>query len=80
MRDRGYFRYVRNKAIARKKRISRGTYGLDWYSVDGKYSKGKVHCGCGLCKWGRKYGVPAWALHRQEIAMLEEMKEYGECA
>jgi len=31
---------------------------FDWYKHDGQYSKGKVHCGCGLCKFGRKYGVP----------------------
>ena len=80
MRGREYSRYVRNKAIARKKRISQHVYGFDWYPNDGKYSKGKIHCGCVLCKWGRKHGIPAWALHRQEVAMLEEMKDYGTCA
>ena len=57
-RDIAYRRYVRNKVIQRKKRISRAIYGLDWYKCDGKYSKGKIHCGCELCKFGRKYGLP----------------------
>jgi len=54
----GYRRYVRNKIIQRKKRISNSVYGIDWYHHDGQYSKGKIHCGCGLCKFGKKYGLP----------------------
>ncbi len=54
-----YRRYVRNKTILRKKRLSNSVYGLDWYKHDGQYSKGKIHCGCGLCKFGRRYGLPA---------------------
>ncbi len=53
-----YRRYVRNKTILRKKRISNSVYGLNWYNHDGKYSKGKIHCGCELCKFGKKYGLP----------------------
>ena len=53
-----YRRYVRTKAILRKKRISNSVYGLDWYKHDGQYSKGKIHCGCGLCKFGKRYGMP----------------------
>lgn len=43
-----YRRYVRNKTILRKKRISNSVYGLDWYEHDGQYSKGKyiVVVGC----------------------------------
>ncbi|MCR2051210.1 hypothetical protein NSB25_28800 [Acetatifactor muris] len=54
----GYRRYVRDKTILRKKRISKAVYGLDWYKHDGQYSKGKIHCSCGLCKYGKKYGLP----------------------
>ena len=57
-RGRGYRRYVRNKTILRKKRISNSVYGLDWYNHDDQYSKGKIHCGCELCKFGKKYGLP----------------------
>lgn len=57
-RNRAYRRYVRNREIQRKKHISNAVYGFDWYKHDGQYSKGKTHCGCGLCKFGRKYGMP----------------------
>lgn len=52
-----YRRYVRNKTIIRKKRISNLVYGFDWYRHDGQYSKCKIHCGCGLCKFGKKYDL-----------------------
>lgn len=57
-RGMGYRRYVRNKAVIRKKSICRSVYGFDWYQHDGQYAKGKIHCGCGLCKPDRKYGLP----------------------
>lgn len=57
-RNMAYRRYVRNKTIQRKKHISNAIYGFDWYHRDGQYSKGKIHCGCGLCKFGKKYGLP----------------------
>lgn len=65
-RGREYRRYVRNKTILRKKRISHLVYGFDWYKHDGKYAKGKIHCGCGLCKFGRKYGLPTINDMREE--------------
>lgn len=40
-----YRRYVRNKTILRKKRISNVVYGFDWYKRNGQYSKEKIHCG-----------------------------------
>lgn len=57
-RGMAYRRYVRYKVIKRKKRISNAVYGLDWYKHDGQYSKGKIHCGCGLCKFEKKFGLP----------------------
>lgn len=53
-----YRRYVRNKTILRKKRVCKSVYDIDWYKHDGQYAKGKIHCGCGLCKYGKKYGLP----------------------
>ncbi len=41
-------------------------YGLDWYRHDGKYSKGKIHCGCGLCKFGKKYNLPTIRCMREQ--------------
>ena len=76
-RTRAWRREQRNKQIRRKKRISKH-WGFDWYSVDGKYSKGKIHCGCGLCKWGRRYGLPTLRTVRElskfhnELSILKE--------
>lgn len=80
-RGRGYRRYVRNKTILRKKRISNLVYGLDWYHHDGQYSKGKIHCGCELCKFGKKYGLAATRDMREflrEKILLDDYKIYNE--
>ncbi len=61
-----YRRYQRNKVIQRKKRISNMIYGFDWYKFDGQYAKGKIHCGCGLCKVGKKYGLPTTRTLREK--------------
>lgn len=67
MRDKAYLRDVRKRKIQRKKHISKAVYGLDWYPHDGQYSKGKIHCGCGLCKFGKKYGLPTIRDIREKI-------------
>lgn len=77
MRDRGYIRDVRRRKIQRKKRISKSVYGLDWYSHNGQDSKGKIHCGCGLCKHGKKYGLPTIRNMREksrEYLLLDDYK------
>lgn len=77
----GYRRYVRNKTILRKKRISNSLYGPDWYCHDGQYSKGKIHCGCGLCKFGKRYGLPTTRDMREqsrEKILLDDYKIYNE--
>lgn len=33
--------------------------GLIGTLVTDNIQKGKIHCGCGLCKFGKKYGLPA---------------------
>ena len=46
-----YRRFQRHRAICKKKAKSRYRLnGGDWYDVDGKYDKGKIHCSCGICK------------------------------
>ena len=80
-RGRGYRRYVRNKTILRKKRISNLVYGLDWYHHDGQYSKGKIHCVCEICKFGKKYGLPTTRDMREflrEKILLDDYKIYHE--
>ena len=73
-----YRRYARNKKIIRKKRISNSVYGFGWYKHDGQYSKGKIHCGCGLCKFGKRYGLPTVRDMREqsrEKILLDDYKD-----
>lgn len=77
-RDRGYYIDVRNKVIARKKRISLDACGLDWYRSDGQYSKGKIHCGCGLCKPSKRFRVPSFPDIRLANAMRSQISDYIE--
>ena len=75
-RDRGYIRDVRDRKIRKKKRLSKSVYGFEWYSHDGQYSKGKIHCGCGLCKFGKKYGLPTIRDMRDESRERILLEDY----
>lgn len=35
----------------RKQSISRQCYGTDWYNNLHQYSKNKIHCSCGMCRF-----------------------------
>ena len=72
---------TKGQKLLRKKRISNSVYGLDWYHHDGQYSKGKIHCGCELCKFGKKYGLPTTRDMREflrEKILLDDYKIYNE--
>ena len=56
-RNRAYRRYRRHLAIVHKKGVSRRIYGRDYFSVDGKYSKGHIGCGCQLCKPEKRFKI-----------------------
>lgn len=58
-------RAARHHAISRKKSIAIHRDGSDWYNCDGKYDKGKIHCGCGICKYEKKYGLPTIKTQRE---------------
>lgn len=77
MRDKAYLRDVRDRKIKRKKHISNSVYGFDWYDHDGQYSKGKIHCNCGLCKFGKRYGLSIRDMREQskEKILLEDYKK-----
>ena len=76
-RGRLYHRKMRKKHIRRKKRICNSyittpnndlshDIPFEWYrDCDGKYSKGKIHCGCGICKFGKKYDLPTLRTERE---------------
>ena len=87
-RTRSYRREVRNKTIARKKRICRAIYWGSahrlyespepgyWYKVDGRYAKGKIHCSCKMCKYSRHFGIPTLRDIREESIFREAVKDY----
>ena len=82
-----YRRDVRNKTIARKKTICRNIYCGDtpklyeepiqgyWYKVDGRYSKGKIHCGCSICKPSKYKGYPTVRTMRETEKFEIELRE-----
>ena len=76
-RSRGYFREQRKRAITRKKAISNKVYGFDWYrDADGKYDKGKIHCGCGICKYCKKYNIPTVRRMREDSKFKSDLEDY----
>ena len=75
-RSRGYFREQRHKAISRKKEISKQIYGFDWYNVDGRYDKGKIYCGCGICKYCKKFDIPTLRSEREHTKFSIDLKDY----
>lgn len=80
MRTRAYRREVRNKAIARKKRIVKYVYCMNdsgWYPHDGQYSKGKIHCSCPLCAFGKYDKNQVTDSDRRKIDEMEsKLKEF----
>ena len=75
-RDRNYYREMREKHIKRKKRIAQLYYGWEYYQVDGKYSKNKIHCSCQLCR-GKDYRgrhIQTNQEHRSEADMKEQIE------
>ena len=75
-RTREYRRDIRNRKIARKKRIC-NNYGFEWYKHDGQYSKGKIHCSCKSCKYGRHYNLPTLRDEREKLRFNSELAEYN---
>lgn len=64
--NRGYYRKMRIKHIARKKRIIHELNDYWHYSYDGTLSKGKIHCSCPMCR--------AKDIHGRHIKTLQEQK------
>ena len=78
MRTRAYRREVRNKHIARKKRIAKRIWGT-WYKHDGMYSKGKIHCSCVMCAFRAWDKNTITESDMRKIASMErKLKEYRE--
>jgi len=69
-----YRRNVRNKKIAYRKRICEKHYGWAYYEYDGQYSKGKIHCGCRLCKPDKGY-QPSWRDEKKKVIAEAELRD-----
>jgi hypothetical protein len=50
LHNRRYYRIQRQKHINRKKRIIHNLNDYWYYKYEGELSKGKIHCGCGMCR------------------------------
>ena len=78
-KTREYRRYLRRRAIRKKKGVSQRVYGMDWYQgTDGKYSKGHIGCGCGLCKPGKRFRRPSWEDERKTAECRRDIEEFWE--
>lgn len=73
-----YTREQRNKHIKRKKRICNNFYGFDWYKHDGMYNKGKIHCSCKMCTYGKTYDLPTIKDELMDEIFKFELKDFDE--
>ena len=48
-RTQDYYRHHRKRVIEKKKKFVKQFYDGFYYEVEGKYSKGKIHCSCHMC-------------------------------
>lgn len=49
-RSKEYYRIQRKKHINRKKKIIKELNNYWYYEYEGILNKGKIHCGCGMCR------------------------------
>ena len=84
-RTRQYRRDIRNRKIARKKKLCRALYWTSiggqenpgaWYKHDGQYSKGKIHCSCKACTFGKHFGLPTLRDERESSKFKSELSDY----
>lgn len=51
---------------------------MEWYYVDGRYDKGKIHCGCPLCKPTKRFGYPSFKQELLDERAKSDLKEFSE--
>ena len=58
-RKRDYFRFQRERSIKRKTKILREVNDIEYSENNyvGKLSKGKIHCSCFVCKYGKRMKI-----------------------
>ena len=62
----------------RKQKISKEIYHMDWYNNLHQYSKNKVHCSCGICRFKNKWEPDKKPMQdiRKILDMDNQYKEY----
>lgn len=51
---------------------------MDWFTADGKYSKGHIGCGCSLCKPDKRFCRPSWEDARKSAECTQDIIDYLE--
>lgn len=78
MRNKALRRHNSWKKAIRKRNICTKAYGWDWYGNLHRYSKNKIHCSCGMCRFKSVYEPNRKTM--QEMRQLErtsaQIKEY----
>lgn len=71
-------RYLNTKKALRKRNICRKVYGHEWYFSLHEYSKNKIHCSCGMCRFKPSWDPDAKPMQdiRTEEHMNSRIKEY----
>ncbi|MER2262099.1 MAG: hypothetical protein ABS934_08780 [Psychrobacillus sp.] len=77
-RSKAYTRHQRERVIQKKMKIVRNVFYWDdneekYLPVRGKFSKGKVHCSCSLCRYEQYYGIPKAKYRAKWRAMKMEI-------
>lgn len=73
MRDSSWKKQKRRKKdyskALRKRSISRNVYIHDWYDNLHQYSKNKIHCSCGMCRFRN-----TWEPNRRPMADVRRIE------
>lgn len=84
-RSRAFTRHQRNRVIAKKVKIFTQFWGNDLTQIYnntlspfpvGKWSKGKVHCSCKLCKFDKHFKIPKEKEKAQQKWMKKAIDDY----
>ena len=62
----------------RKKNISEHNYGFGWYDNLHHYSKNKIHCSCGMCRFHNAYesNVQTHSDMMKNLSQTQQLDEY----
>lgn len=84
-RNRSYYRNHRERAIKRKVHVFQNIWGIDLIKYEngieipfpvGRWSKGKVHCSCKMCKYEKYYNIEKTKYKEKKRLMEEEIEEF----